>query len=93
MSIRLFLRNSILLLSAELMAKLLGVIFFVLVARSLGASQLGSYSFAVAIANLFVIAPRFGFDELVQREYHAPINTSVKYPFSNSCSHWHPWGF
>ncbi len=68
MSIRQFVRNSILLISAELMAKILGVVFFVLIARSLGAGDLGRYSFAVALANFFVIAPKFGFDELVQRE-------------------------
>ncbi len=84
MSIRQFVRNSILLVSAELMAKSLGVIFFVVIARALGASQLGSYSFAVALANFFVIAPKFGFEELVQRDVSR--NPSHAYRFFSEIS-------
>lgn len=39
-----------------------------MIARALGAIELGSYSFALALANFFVIAPKFGFEELIQRD-------------------------
>ncbi len=79
MSFKAFVRNSVLLVSAELMAKFFGVVFFVLIARSLGAGDLGRYSFAVALANFFVIAPRFGFEELVQREVSRDLNKGRRF--------------
>jgi O-antigen/teichoic acid export membrane protein len=63
-----FVRNSLLLISIEIMAKGLGVVFFVVVARFLGARELGLYAFAMAVANFVVIPARFGFESLVQRE-------------------------
>ncbi len=67
-STRRFVRNSLLLVSIEVMAKGFGVIFFVVVARFLGAGDLGLYAFALAVANFVVIPARFGFESLVQRE-------------------------
>lgn len=61
-------RNSIFLLATELSTKFLGLVLFALVARCLGAGEVGLYAFAVAVANLFVIAPKFGFERLVQKE-------------------------
>jgi O-antigen/teichoic acid export membrane protein len=58
----------VLLLGIELASKLFGLVFFIIMARFLGARELGIYAFAMALANFFVIAPRFGFEKMVQRE-------------------------
>ena len=61
-------RNSIFLLGIEIVTKLLGLIFFIFLARFLGAGELGLYAYAVTLANFFVLVPKFGFESLVQRE-------------------------
>ncbi len=63
-----FVRNSLLLISIEMIAKGLGMIFFIFVARFLGARDLGLFAFAMAVANFIVIPAKFGFEDLVQRE-------------------------
>ncbi|MBM4301821.1 MAG: flippase [Deltaproteobacteria bacterium] len=63
-----FVRNSALLLAVEIITKTLGVVFFALIARFLGAGEVGLYAFALAVANFIVIPARFGFENLVQRE-------------------------
>lgn len=63
-----FVRNSLLLIGIEMLAKALGVVFFVLVARFLGAKDLGLLAFATAVANFIVIPARFGFETVVQRD-------------------------
>jgi O-antigen/teichoic acid export membrane protein len=61
-------RNSLFLIATEMSTKLLGLVLFALVARFLGAGEVGLYAFAVAVGNFFVMAPRFGFERLVQKE-------------------------
>jgi O-antigen/teichoic acid export membrane protein len=63
-----FVRNSALLVAVEIITKTLGVVFFALIARFLGAGEVGLYAFALAVANFIVIPARFGFENLVQRE-------------------------
>jgi O-antigen/teichoic acid export membrane protein len=63
-----FVRNSVLLVAVEVMAKTLGVVFFAVIARFLGAGEVGLYAFAIAVANFVVIPAKFGFENLVQRE-------------------------
>jgi O-antigen/teichoic acid export membrane protein len=63
-----FVRTSVALITIELTTKLLGLVLFVFMARFLGITELGVYAFALALANLFVIAPKFGFDRLAQKE-------------------------
>ena len=63
-----FVRNSVLLVAVEIITKTLGVVFFALIARFLGAGEVGLYAFALAVANFIVIPARFGFENLVQRE-------------------------
>ena len=63
-----FIRNSAILLTIELSTKFLGLLLFIIIARFLGANDLGVYSFGLAISNLFSIAPTFGFDKRVQKE-------------------------
>ncbi len=67
-SFRPLFRNSALLVGIELASKALGLAFFVIMARYLGAGELGAYAYAMVLANFFVIAPRFGFEKMVQRE-------------------------
>lgn len=68
MSSQRFVRNSLLLITVEMVAKVLGVLFFIVVARFLGARDLGIFAFAVALANFVVIPSKFGFEDLIQRE-------------------------
>ena len=68
MNTRRFVRNSLLLVGIEMLAKTLGVVFFALVARFLGARELGLLAFATAVANFIVIPARFGFETVVQRD-------------------------
>lgn len=63
-----FVRTSALLIAVELATKFLGLVLFVLVARSVGVRETGLYSFGLAISNLFSILPTFGFDRLVQKD-------------------------
>jgi len=68
MTVPQFVRSSVLLVAVEVIAKTLGVVFFALIARFLGAGEVGLYAFALAVANFIVIPARFGFENLVQRE-------------------------
>ena len=77
-------RNSIFLLATEISTKLLGLVLFALVARHLGAAEVGLYAFAIAVANLFVIAPKFGFERLVQKEVGR--DTSLLYAYFREIS-------
>ncbi|MGA9754301.1 MAG: flippase [Desulfobaccales bacterium] len=63
-----FVRNSALLVTVEIMSKALGVIFFAVIARFLGAGEVGLYAFALAVANFVMIPAKFGFENLVQRQ-------------------------
>ena len=63
-----FVLNSILLMAVEVLTKAVGVVFFALVARFLGAGEVGLYAFALAVSNFIVIPAKFGFENLVQRE-------------------------
>ncbi len=63
-----FVRNSIFLISIEVFAKFLGLILFLLMARVLGAEDIGLYESSLALAGIFVLAVDFGFDRLVQRD-------------------------
>ena len=60
--------NSLLLVGIEGVSKLLGLVFFVLLARYLGATELGIYAAALTWANFFILLPKFGLENLVQRE-------------------------
>lgn len=71
-----FVRNSLLLVSIEIIAKGLGVVFFAMVARFLGAGELGSYAFSMAVANFVALPTKFGFETIIQREVgRNPMNT------------------
>jgi O-antigen/teichoic acid export membrane protein len=63
-----FVRNSLLLVTIEIIAKGLGVVFFAMVARFLGAKELGLYAFAMAVATFVALPTKFGYERLIQRE-------------------------
>lgn len=63
-----FVRNSILLVTIEIVAKGLGVVFFAMVARFLGAKELGLYAFSLAVATFVALPCKFGFETIIQRE-------------------------
>lgn len=63
-----FVRNSSVLIAIELGAKLLGLVLFVIIARYLGALDLGLYQLGITLSGLFVIGSIFGFERLVQKE-------------------------
>jgi len=60
-------------------SKLLGLILFAFIARFLGANELGLYAFAIALANFFAIATRFGFEKRVEKEVGR--NTRLLYSY------------
>jgi O-antigen/teichoic acid export membrane protein len=71
-----FLRNSLMLITIEIIAKGFGVVFFVMVARFLGAKELGLYAFSLAVATFVALPTKFGFETIIQREVgRDPINT------------------
>ncbi len=72
-------RNGIFLLAIEMVTKLLGLIFFIFLARFLGAQELGLYAYAITLANFFALVPRFGFESLVQREVGRDHTLSWQY--------------
>jgi O-antigen/teichoic acid export membrane protein len=61
-------RHSLILIGVEVLAKALGMLVFVMMARRVGAADLGVYAFAVSLSNLAALLPRFGFEGYVQRE-------------------------
>ena len=66
--LRSILKNTFLLSVGQLSAKILGIIFVALLARSIGAEGLGIYSYAISLIAIFLILPSFGFDMLMVRE-------------------------
>ncbi len=61
-------RNSLILITIEVLAKVLGLLVFVSLARKVGAVDLGVYAFAMSLSSLAALLPRFGFERYVQRE-------------------------
>ncbi len=61
-------RNSLILIAIEVLAKVLGLLVFVSLARTVGAADLGVYAFAMSLSGLAALLPRFGFERYVQRE-------------------------
>ena len=73
-----FVRVSVFLVTIELASKLLGLVLFAVLARFVGTAELGAYAFALALANFFVLVPKFGFDRLTQKEVGR--DASLLYP-------------
>jgi len=61
-------RNSVILVAVEVIAKILGMLVFVWMARTVGARELGIYGFAISLCSIAALLPRFGFERYVQRE-------------------------
>jgi O-antigen/teichoic acid export membrane protein len=74
-----FVRNSLLLIAIEIFAKGLGVFFFAMVARFLGAKELGLYAFSMAVANFIALPTKFGFETIIQREVGREPDNTYRY--------------
>ncbi len=61
-------RNSLILIGIEVLAKILGLLVFVSMARTVGAVELGVYAFGMSLSSLAALLPRFGFERYAQRE-------------------------
>ncbi|GEM_PF-1252147 len=61
-------RNGIILVSTEILVKLMGMVTTIVVARFLGADQFGFISFAYALAGVTLMGAHYGFDKLAVRE-------------------------
>jgi len=61
-------RNSVILVSTEMLVKLMGMITTIVVARLLGADQFGFISFAYALAGVTLMFSHYGFDKFAVRE-------------------------
>jgi O-antigen/teichoic acid export membrane protein len=61
-------RNTAARAAGEILAKLASLVFFITMARELGAEGLGVFSFALALTGALLVASGFGTDELVARE-------------------------
>lgn len=61
-------RNSVILVSTEMLVKLMGMVTTIVVARLLGADQFGFISFAYALAAVTLMLSHFGFDKLAVRD-------------------------
>ena len=61
-------RNALVRSGGEIIAKLASLAFFVAVARELGASSFGDFTFAFSLTTMVIITAGFGTDNLVARE-------------------------
>lgn len=61
-------RNALVRSGGELAAKLASLVFLVAVARELGTSSFGDFTFAFSLTTVLIIAAGFGTDNLVARE-------------------------
>jgi O-antigen/teichoic acid export membrane protein len=59
--------NTFVRFTGEVVAKLGSLVFFIALARSVGAEQYGAFSFALALTSALLIASGFGTDDLVAR--------------------------
>lgn len=61
-------KNAIILVVTEVLVKALGLGLTIAVARMLGVEKFGLLAFAYALSGIFLVLPRFGFDQLTVRE-------------------------
>ena len=72
-------KNSILLTCSNVGGRLLIIIFIAILARSVGPSGIGIYSFALSLIAVFMVLPNFGFDTLIVREIAISKNHTRDY--------------
>jgi O-antigen/teichoic acid export membrane protein/peptidoglycan/xylan/chitin deacetylase (PgdA/CDA1 family) len=61
-------RNTVVRSAGELVAKAATLVFFVLVARELGTSAFGDFTFALSLVTILMLSAGFGTDSLIARE-------------------------
>lgn len=72
-------KNTFWLVFAEAISKILGVFIFIWIARYLGATNYGKFSFALAFTSLFWVIADFGFSILTTREIAKEKEKAKKY--------------
>jgi O-antigen/teichoic acid export membrane protein len=75
--------NFLSLISSQIISRVIQLVIFVYLARVLGKSEFGIFSFGLAFAFLFVIIADFGLSTLIIREMSRDKKSASKY-FSNS---------
>ncbi len=68
MSTRLVARNSVIMLGAQMVARIAGLATFVLLTRFLTAGEIGFFGYAVSLVGFLTLGVDFGFDLVVTRE-------------------------
>tara|TARA_Y100000031_G_scaffold78124_1_gene86093 strand:+ start:10902 stop:12332 length:1431 start_codon:yes stop_codon:yes gene_type:complete len=71
--------NFISLITAQVISRVIQLIIFIYLARELGKSDFGIFSFAIAFGFLFVIISDFGLTKLLVREISRDKNSASKY--------------
>ena len=61
-------RNTFYLISAQVIGKSLTFLFYIVIARYLGATELGKYSFILGLVGMFIILTNFGLDNMLVRD-------------------------
>jgi O-antigen/teichoic acid export membrane protein len=72
-------KNSVWLMIATIIMRLLSAFVVVLIARGLGTERFGQYSFAVAFVGFFAIISNFGFSSLLVRDVAKNKSLTKKY--------------
>lgn len=72
-------RNSLFLLTGQIVSLVFGFIYFVYIARYLGAEDLGTLNFAIAFASIFGLISDFGLTSLIVREVSRNLSQAPKY--------------
>jgi O-antigen/teichoic acid export membrane protein len=72
-------KNTVIYLSAQLVAKAFTFLLIVYLARRLGATDYGKFAFAYALMNLFWILARFGLESLISRDVAQDAGRAARY--------------
>ncbi|MBN1622144.1 MAG: flippase [Endomicrobiales bacterium] len=81
---KLFAKNSLVTFVASLANKLLSFVFFIYVARYLGPTYFGKYSFIFSFITFFIIISSFGMDGLTVREVAKDKSSANAYLFNST---------
>lgn len=72
-------KNSLLLSSANIVARLIGLLYFILLGRLLGVEYFGHYNFAIALVYNFYPVADFGVERLILRDLSRNSDQSQEY--------------
>ena len=61
-------KNTGILVTTEIITRILGTVLTITIARKLGATNLGLLAFALSLSRIFDFLPNFGFKNLISRD-------------------------